>query len=68
MLDKILEKRYAKSGKKFQLRSSNGRLLAESMHIENIEHKASLGRGRILYQRIYDFGKIIWLDKRLGNR
>jgi hypothetical protein len=66
--DKTLEKRYMKTGEKFQLRTSKGRLLSESMNIEHIEHKASLGRGRILYQRIYDFGKIIWLDKRVGDR
>ena len=48
-------------GGKFQIRTAVGRLLYSGQHVEAVEFRLREGRNRIMWRRVVDFGRIVWL-------
>jgi hypothetical protein len=60
----ICEKFYNRTGALIQVRTESGRLVRASRHIEHVEHLTH-GRGhrRIIWKRVNNFGRVVWLAK-----
>lgn len=50
-------------GGKFQIRTAAGRLLYSGQNVEAVEFRLHEGRGRVLWSRYIDFGRVVWLSK-----
>lgn len=55
------ERHFKRTGHGFQVRTSSGRLVASSPHVEGVEYLVHEGRNRQLWRRYTDFGRAYWL-------
>lgn len=61
---KRCERAYQRGFGSFQVRTAAGRLVAHACNVEAVEFRLYEGRARLLWRRLHDFGRVVWLSER----